>query len=350
MAADRGAEPLEQLVLGQARDLGEQLVLDATAGDRGHAQDRRRGLRHGRNVGEQDLAERWWEARARASLTARGQQLLGKERVAVRAAVNIRHELGVGLRAEDCAQQRGDLGPAETGKVDPLDAAPAIQFGEPRQQGVAAVELVTAERADEQDRHVPEGPDEVRKRFARCRVGPVQVLDDQQNRRTLGKPLEEAEERLEQPGLHRVRLRRSLIEGAEGRHEARQVAGSGSGHGGGLDRTELDRQVAQGLDERPVREARPTHVAAIAAQHAEPAVAGEALGLARQPRLADAGLAGNEQVDGLAAGGAVQRTLDGVELRIAADDDRAADAGRHDREDTREPGGFDNRHTSRASG
>ena len=77
---------------------------------------------------------------------------------------------------------------------------------------------------------------------------------------------------------------------------------------------------------------------------------GEARGLARQPRLADAGLAGHEQMDGLAAGGAIQRALDRVELRIAADDDRAADAGRHDREDTREPCGSDNRHTSRASG
>ena len=206
MAADRGAESVEQFVLGQAGDLGEQLVLDATAGDRGHAQDGRCCLRHCGDVSEQDLAERRREARAGAALAARGQQLLGEERVAVRAAVDIRHELGVGLRAEDRAEQRGDLGAAETGEVDPLDAAPAIQFGEPRQQRVATVELVAAERADEQDGHVPEGPDEVGDGLAGCAVGPVQVLDDQQHRRALGKPLEQAEERLEQPGLHPIRL------------------------------------------------------------------------------------------------------------------------------------------------
>ena len=145
-------------------------MLDATAGDRGHAQDRRRGLRHRRDVGEQDLAERRREARAGAALSARGQQLLGEERVAVRAAVHVRHELGVGLRAEDRAQQRRDLGPIEAGEVDPLDAAPAIQFGEPWQQRMATVELVAAERADEQERHVPQGPDEVREvSRSRCR-------------------------------------------------------------------------------------------------------------------------------------------------------------------------------------
>ena len=183
----------------------------------------------------------------------------------------------------------------------------------------------------------------------RC-VGPVQVLDDQEDRRTGREPVEQPEQCLEQPRLHPLGLRWGRLEGPEGRHEAREVVRRGSCDGGGLDRTELDRQVAEGLDERPVREARPTDVAAIAAQHAKPAVGGEARGLARQPRLADAGLAGHEQVDGLAAGGAIQRALDRVELRIAADDDRAADAGRHDREDTREPCGSDNRHTSRASG
>ena len=151
--------------------------------------------------------------------------------------------------------------------------------------------------------------------------------------------------------LHPFRLDGSLVKGAEGGHEARQVVG---------------RQVLPRLRSQPDRgliasprsastngpygRLEPTDVAAIAAQHAEPAVAGEARSLARQPRLADAGLAGDEQMDGLAAGGAVQRALDGVELRIAADDDRAADAGRHGREDTRGPGRTGNRHTSRASG
>ena len=138
VAADRGAESFEQFVLGQAGDLGEQLVLDAPAGDCGHAQHGRCCLRHCGNVSEEDLAERRREARAGAALAARSQQLLGEERVAVRAAVDIRHELGVGLRAEDCVEQRGDLRcgrdgrdrPARRGPRDPVRRATAAAGGD----------------------------------------------------------------------------------------------------------------------------------------------------------------------------------------------------------------------------
>ena len=177
----------------------------------------------------------------------------------------------------------------------------------------------------------------------------MQVLDDEQHRRALGKPLEQAEQRLEQPGLHPLRLREAIVAGAERRHEAGRSRGSGSGHGGGLVRTELDRQVAQDLDERPVRQAGPADVDAIAAQHAEPAsAASRATSLVNRVLPTPASPATSRW--SLAAGGAIERALDRVELGLAADEDRAADAGRHGREDTREPGGSDNRHTSRASG
>ena len=101
------------------------------------------------------------------------------------------------------------------------------------------MELVAAERADEQDGHVPQGPNEVGDGLAGRAVGPVQVLDDQQHRRSLAEPLEQAEERLEQAGLHPFRLGGSDFEGAECRHEASQVAGRGSCHGCGLCWTEL---------------------------------------------------------------------------------------------------------------
>ena len=87
--------------------------------------------------------------------------------------------------------------------------------------------------------------------------------------------------------------------------------------------------------------------AAVAAEHTEATVAGETRSLAGQPCLADACLAGDEQVHGIAGGGTVEGCLDRLELRVAADDDRAADAGRHEAEHT-ESLRLDHRHVSRA--
>ena len=49
MAVDGGAEALGHLVLGQADDLGEQLVVDPPAGDRGHAEHALRAVGRGRD-------------------------------------------------------------------------------------------------------------------------------------------------------------------------------------------------------------------------------------------------------------------------------------------------------------
>ena len=98
MAADRGAEAVEELVLGQPGDLGKEFVLHPSAGDRRHAQDRGRGLGYGRDVGQQDLAERRREARAGATLAVRGEEFLGEERIAVGSAEDVSHELRLRLR------------------------------------------------------------------------------------------------------------------------------------------------------------------------------------------------------------------------------------------------------------
>ena len=100
VAADRGAEPVVQLVLGQAGDLGEQLVLDPPAGHRGHAQDRRR---------VSGTAAMWASRISRSVGGRRGPRGPGGSRPAAprrrtgcrRTGCRLRHELVVGLRAED---------------------------------------------------------------------------------------------------------------------------------------------------------------------------------------------------------------------------------------------------------
>ena len=72
------------LGLGQPAHLGEDLVIDLAAGDGGDLDEAAGALRGGRQVDQQDAAQRLGEALATlAGLVDRGDQLLGEERVAV---------------------------------------------------------------------------------------------------------------------------------------------------------------------------------------------------------------------------------------------------------------------------
>ena len=85
-------------------------------------------------------------------------------------------------------------------------------------------------------------------------------------------------------------------------------------------RLELARQPAQGGGDRRVGQAVGAEGQAVAAQHARAAGGGAALELAQQPRLAHARLAGHEHRRRRAALGPVERRLEALELRSAADE------------------------------
>ena len=104
---------------------------------------------------------------------AGAEQLLDEERVAVRAPMDLFGEVRRRRRARGSrrAARRVWAG-VEPLEVEPLDPPAPLELGEPRQQRVAAVQLVGAEGHDQHDAIRPELADQERDRLAGGRDRP----------------------------------------------------------------------------------------------------------------------------------------------------------------------------------
>jgi hypothetical protein len=101
-------------------------------------------------------------------------------------------------------------------------------------------------RRDDQRRGGPQVPSEEGEQFARRRIGPVKVLEHQHGRRrAVAESFEHAEDRLEKPGLCRLRadLGRDLPGPSKRGNEARDYGPGGSEDLLELDRVERTRQA-----------------------------------------------------------------------------------------------------------
>ena len=191
-----------------------------------------------------------------------------------------------------------------------------------------ATQLVRPVGRDEGQPLAPHGPYEEAEEVQRRRVGPVQVLDDQQHRSGCGQPVEHREQQLEQlcaGGRHRRRL--------AGRSQLGQESGDvrpgpaehlverlGRGRAG---------EVTEDVDHRGERHALATALDARPGQH--PYASGELLGaqLLHQPRLADAGFAAQQDGVGLAVGSPADDVAEQLELLAPSDEGRADAPGGH---------------------
>ena len=259
-----------------------------------------------------------------------GQQLLGEQRVALGAVEQARQQIGVRLRAEDVGELLGQLGLRERLELDAAGVGVALQLGEQRAQRVAAVQLVGPVAGDHQHLLAAQRGREVDEERARRAVGPVEVLDRQQQAVLAAEPLEQLQQALEQARLGGRRLLRpfgalALPQAGEHVREA--------GAGGGSQRVQRGvagaRERAQGGDDRRVGQLALAELDALAAEHAHPVLARGALELAEQPRLADARLAGDERDRRLARARVGQPGLELGQLVVAADERGAGDARRH---------------------
>ena len=106
--------------------------------------------------------------------------------------------------------------------------ADALELGEQRAERVAAVQLVGAVGRDDEQRLVAERGGEEAQERARGRVGPVQVLDDQQHRGVAREPVEHREQRLEHARLVAAAAR-PLAAGAEAGQQRRQLGADVAG-------------------------------------------------------------------------------------------------------------------------
>ena len=304
--------------------VGEQRVV-GPLGDREQPQDLLGGLGQALRAEHQRVAQR--RRQRGAAVRARGDQLLGEQRVALRAAVQPVDQPGIGRLVEDVRQLGGELGAGERREVDAAVAGVALDLGQQRAQRMAAVHLVGAVGDDRQHalrRHRAGEEGEERPRRA---VRPVDVLEQQQDGLLAAETVEEREQRLEQAALGGAG---DLVRAA---HAARDV--DLRQQRGQLDvrgvRQVVDRRVViarerpQRGDERRVGQLALPQLDALAPEHARAGLAGAVAQLGHEPGLADAGLAGHERERRAAVGGLGERRFELRELGRPADQARAGD-------------------------
>ena len=290
------------------------------------------GFGQGDDPGEQDLPEGRRQPAA-GGVLAGPEQLLDEERVAVGAAMDLVGEVAGRRGPEDRRQQRLRLGRVEAAQVDPLDATAALELGQPRQERVAAMQLVGPECHDQHDAVGAELADEEGDGLAGRRIGPMEVLDDEQDRARCptaagGRPRSASRSRAWCDSVWRRGRRRGGR--AERRHEPGQISGravprtvsSSSASSVRASVRSASTIGPYGTPPSPMSAQPPCRTRI-------PRAAGHLRRLEDEARLADAGFARDQLVDRGSRDGAVEGPGDGVELRRPSDERRADEAAGH---------------------
>ena len=160
------------------------------------------------------------------------QQLAGEERVAGRLARDLRGErtpVLIELVPGRSFHQREHILGVKAGELDSLHALLAVKVGQQRRQRMIAREIGVTVGPHHHHRHRGARRDDVAQQRQRRRIGPVQVIEDQQQRLLLARSFQQARDSgVEQVALClRVALARGGQLGhaiAQGGHQARQVA------------------------------------------------------------------------------------------------------------------------------
>ena len=203
-----------------------------------------------------------------------------------------------------------------------LDDLAALLLGQERAQRMGAMQLVAAVGADQQQALVAQAPYQRGEELERRAVGPVQVLDGEDDGRLGGQPVQQRAQQAEEPGLgqrlagagHALAQLVGPVGRAELGQQPREVPACGADQLLEGRRIELARQPAQGGRDGRVGQAVGAEGQAVAAQHPRAALRGHALELAQQPRLAHAGVPAHEDRRRRAVLGPVQRGLQAGKL------------------------------------
>ena len=129
------------------------------------------------------------------------QQLLGEERVALAAGEQAVQQRAVGRGAEDIGQSLAQLGAIEWLEQDAARPLEALELGEQRAQGMAAMQLVGAIGQDHAHALLAQGAGEEHGEGTGRAVGPVHVLQDEDQRRGGAEAVDQLQHGLEQPKL-----------------------------------------------------------------------------------------------------------------------------------------------------
>ena len=198
VARDGLAQRADERGAVHAADVGERRVVDLLA-DGEDAQELLRRLAELLDADHQGVAER--DRQRAAAVHAGGEQLLHEERVALAARVEALEQVAGGRLAEDVLEGGGELGAAQRLDRDPPHRGVALDLGEQGAQRVAAVQLVDAVREDREHALAAERAREEGDERPRGRVGPVEVLEREDDGRVRADAVEQREDRLEQAAL-----------------------------------------------------------------------------------------------------------------------------------------------------
>ena len=233
-----------------------------------------------------------------------------------------RHEVGRRRSAAERGHQLGDLAarePVERRRW--VSIAVAAQRGDQLRQRVVVVDLGVAVGAEEHRAPRLRRPDQVAQQLQRRAVGPLQVVEHEQQRRAGGDLRQQRGERVEQPLALDARLgldRRAPRRRAELGQQRREVGGARAEPLGGAGQRGAARPAAQHLEHRLVGagaglvEAPEEDDRAVAVDRARE--------LGRQARLADPRVAGEQDEAPLVADRRVPRLVQGAERLLAADE------------------------------
>jgi len=278
-------------------------------------------LRQRRDAQPHDVGDR--RRHRRVAVAPGGEQLLDEERVAARAGVQLGGERGRHRRAVDRLELAGDVVAAERLEVEPRDERPPRELRDEAPRRVRGLELAGAVRERERDALGPEVAGEERDEVARRAVGPVEVLEHDQERPAFRRPAEQLERQLVQPAL------------AEAVGEAPPLvfepqAGQQRGERAARVPVELrelvfQRQLAQRRDHGRVRELLPAELEALPVQDEEPALAPARLERPDQAGLADPGLARDQREPRISRRRGPERVVERAQRPVAADDRPAGD-------------------------
>ncbi len=326
VGADGSAQRLDEVVLGEPGDGGEQPVLDGGAALGDDPGDPLGALGQALDADEEEVAEGVGEAGAAAFVGGDGE-FLDEEGVAVGAVEDLVDLGRFRFRGEDAGDLAAHFGAVEAAQLDPADRPQPVQFGEQGAQGVAAVDVVGAVGGEDDEAAGAQGAEEVGEEVAGRGVGPVEVFEGDDDRAVGGDALQEAGGEFEE-ACHALLVVPSRAGFAQLREQPGQflfLSGSGGGQLGGQSAPEGTQGGGEGREGQAVGADLDA-----AAERDDGALADGGTGeLLDQPRLSDPGLPAEQQRLRLTGGGTGERVVQHSELIGATDEHRTDGPGFH---------------------
>ena len=321
---ERGAEGIGDGGLRHPQDDGEHLVIDPPAGDGRRPQQAPGGIGLIGKARHEHIVQAWWQPTIGGG-AGRGK-LLDEEWVATGP---LGDRSAVRRRSSDAqpTEESGDVGRVQWSELQSLDPSVALQLGDESRARVRRLEIVRADRHQQQHSCLPEVARKEANEGSRPIVRPLQILDDHHDRRLAGAALDHVQDRLEQAALSRAIVLGRL--GRGGGHPTADLREQALDLGAGRseqcrDTARIDRadQLAQALDERRIGHGPAAGRQARTGEDGHAASARALRDYRDESALPDAGLAADDDrpAGRRSSGDPVERSIEPGDLRCSPDD------------------------------